>query len=192
VLKKAFALAALTLVVPLPILAPAASAHPLGALGTIPQRGVFVVGKTLAGVGLGYSQAQVKAHWGAGYTVCTARPLCSGAQPVWLFEYTIGEPLGVAVRFRGGKTVSVFTLGAVGVNPLSAGGGGGWKTADGLHITDPVSNIYSLYSTATIETQCVFYGALSLRQGKVISSFYTASGTVYGFALTETGEPICN
>jgi len=174
------------------VLASGAAAHSAHAAGTIPQRGVFVVGKTLAGVGLDYTQAQVKAHWGQGYTVCTAKPLCSAAQPVWLFEYRIGEPLGVAVRFRNGRTVSVFTLGAVGVNPLSAGGGGGWKTAEGLHITDPVSNIYSFYSAATIDTQCLFYGAISMRKGNVISSFYTASGTVYGFALTATGEPICN
>jgi hypothetical protein len=77
-------------------------------------------------------------------------------------------------------------------NSLSAGGGGGWKTAEGLHITDPVSNIYSFYSAATITTQCVFYGAISMRQAGVTSSFYTSSGTVYGFALSAAGEPVCN
>ena len=185
-------LLSLVLAVPALALASAAAAEQAGATGTIPQRGIFIVGKTLAGVGLGYTQAQVKTHWGAGYTLCTVKPLCTASQPVWLFEYHIGEPLGVAVRFRNGKTVSVFTLGAVGVQPLSAGGGGGWKTAEGLHITDPVSNIYSLYSNATIDTQCVYYGAISIKQPGVISSFYTASGTVYGFALTAPGEPICN
>jgi hypothetical protein len=160
--------------------------------GVIPQHGVFIVGKSIAGVGLGFTQAQVKAHWGSGYTICTAKPLCSTTQPVWLFEYQIGEPLGVAVRFRNGKTVSVFTLGAVGVQPLSAGGGGGWKTAQGLHITDPVSNIYSFYSGATIQTNCILYGAISMKSDGVTSSFYTSSGTIYGFALTAPGEPICN
>jgi hypothetical protein len=183
---------ALLLVLSALALASGESARSANAAGTIPQRGVFVVGKTFAGVGLGYTQAQVKAHWGNGYTVCTAKPLCTAAQPVWLFEYRIGEPLGVAVRVRTGKTVSVFTLGAVGVNSLSAGGGGGWKTREGLHITDPVSNIYSFYAAATIQTQCLYYGAISMRQGDVISSFYTASGAIYGFALTATGEPICN
>lgn len=162
------------------------------AAGVIPQHGVFVVGKTIAGVGLGFTEAQVKAHWGSGYSVCTAKPLCSAAQPVWLYEYQLGEPLGVAVRFRDGKSASVFTLGAVGVQPLSAGGGGGWKTAEGLHITDPISDIYSFYAAATIQTNCLFYGAISMRQHGVTSSFYTASGTVYGFALTAPGEPICN
>jgi hypothetical protein len=182
----------LLIVVSALVSAPAAAARPAAATGVIPQQGVFVVGKTLAGVGLGFTMAQVKAHWGAGYTLCTAKPLCSATQPVWLFEYHVGEPLGVAVRFRDGKTVSVFTLGAVGVQPLSAGGGGGWKTAQGLHITDPVSDIFSFYSGATIDTNCLFYGAISLRQNGVTSSFYTASGTIYGFALTAPGEPICN
>jgi hypothetical protein len=174
------------------VVAPAAAARPTHAAGVIPQHGVFVVGKTLAGVGLGFTMAQVKAHWGAGYTLCTAKPLCSATQPVWLYEYQVGEPLGVAVRFRDGKTASVFTLGAVGVQPLSAGGGGGWKTVQGLHITDPVSDIFNLYSAATIDTNCLYYGAISMRQGGVTSSFYTASGTIYGFALTAAGEPICN
>jgi len=185
-LAKAAVLIVLALAV-----APAAGARPAQMSGTIPQHGIFVVGKTLAGVGLGYTQAQVKAHWGAGYTLCTLKPLCSATAPVWLFEYQTGEPLGVAVRFHNGKTVAVFTLGAVGVNSLSAGGGGGWKTAQGLGITDPVSNISSFYAAATIDTNCSFYDAISMRQGKVTSSFYTSSGTVYGFALTAQGEPVC-
>src|SRR5438034_67356 len=80
-----------------------AQAQPARASGVIPQHGVFVVGKTLAGVGLGYTQAQVKAHWGAGYTVCTAKPQCSPTGSVWLFVPRVGEPLGVGVRFRNGK-----------------------------------------------------------------------------------------
>ena len=168
-----------------------AQAQPARASGVIPQHGVFVVGKTLAGVGLGYTQAQVKAHSGAGYTVCTAKPQCSPTGSVWLFVPRVGEPLGVGVRFRNGKTVAVFTLGTPGVNPISAGGGGGWKTAEGLGMFDSPSAIYSLYPAATISTNCIFYGALSMRQGGVTSSFYLSSGTVYGFALTAAGEPIC-
>ena len=56
---------------------------------------------------------------------------------------------------------------------------------------DSPSAIYSLYPAATISTNCIFYGALSMRQGGVTSSFYLSSGTVYGFALTAAGEPIC-
>ena len=175
------------------VLAPVVGARPAReAAGIIPQHGIFVVGKTLAGVGLGMTQAQVKVHWGSGYTLCSAKPLCTVTSPVWLYEYQTGEPLGVAVRFnREGKTDAVFTLGAVGVNSLSVGGGGGWKTAEGLHITDPINDIYSFYAAATIDTNCSFYSAISMRQGGVTSSFYTSSGTIYGFALTAPGVSIC-
>ena len=168
------------------------TASALPASGTVPQHGIFVVGKTLGGVGLGYTQAQVKARWGAGYTLCTSKPLCSPTQPVWLYVAHLGEPLGAGVRFRGGKTVSVFTLGTPGVNSLSAGGGGGWKTSEGLRTFDPISNIYNFYSRATIDTNCKLYAAISIRQRGVTSSFYTSSGTIYGFALSAAGEPICN
>ncbi len=171
--------------------APEAGARSTHAAGVVPQHGIFVVDKTLAGVGLGYTQAQVKQHWGSQYTLCTALPLCSAKAPVWLFLPPIGEPLGVGVRFRNGKTVAVFTLGTPGVNPLSTGGLGGWKTKEGLSMFDPVSAIYSLYPAAAISTSCVLYEALSMRAGGVTSSFYISSGTVYGFALTASHEPIC-
>jgi hypothetical protein len=157
----------------------------------IPEHGIFIVGKSIAGVGLGMTQKQVKAHWGSGYTVCTGSSLCTKKQPVWLFEYSQGEPLGVAVRFSNGKTVAVFTLGAVGVGSLSSGGGGGWETSLGLHMTDPISSIYTTYPAMTIDTQCEMYDALSEKHGGVTSSIYTSSGTVYGFALTAPGQAIC-
>ena len=173
------------------VFVPGAGALPAHAVGVVPQHGIFVVEKTLAGVGLGYTQAQVKQRWGSLYTLCTTKPLCSTTQPVWLFIPPIGEPLGVGVRFRNGKTVAVFTLGTPGVNPLSSGGLGGWKTAQGLSMFDPVTTIYTDYPAATISTQCVLYNALSMRAGNVTSSFYISSGTVYGFALTAANEPIC-
>ena len=77
------------------------------------------------------------------------------------------------------------------MNPLSAGGEGGWKTIGGLKITDPISNIYSFYPGAMTETHCAFYEAISMKRGNVTSSFYTSSGTVYGFALTAPSEPVC-
>jgi hypothetical protein len=55
---------------------------------------------------------------------------------------------------------------------------------------DPVSNIYSLYETP-IYTKCIGFEAFSQRRGTITSSIYTASGVVYGFALTAPGEAIC-
>jgi len=175
-------------------LMPAAEADSAQAARTVPQHGVFVVGKTLGGVGLGYTQRQVTQRWGQSYTVCTSpQPLCSPTEPVWIFiaPSSGDEPMGAGVRLRNGKTTAVFTIGTPGVNSLSAGGLGGWKTSEGLHTFDPISSINSLYPAATIQTACILYGALSMRQGGVTSSFYTSSGTVYGFALSKPNEPIC-
>jgi hypothetical protein len=100
---------------------------------------------------------------------------------VWFFQYTRGEPLGIAVKFHNGKTVAVFTLGAL----------TGWKTNAGLKMYDPVSTIYTIYPAAAIYTKCIGFEALSMRTAKSTSSFYTASGVVYGFALTAATEKVC-
>jgi hypothetical protein len=149
--------------------------------GQLPTRGVFVPGVSLAGIQLGFTQARVKAALGSNYRLCTTAnspSLCK--EPLWLFEYQRGEPLGVAVRFHNAKVSAVFTLGAI----------QGWKTREGLKMYDPVSNIYSLYETP-IYTKCIGFEAFSMRKGTVTSSIYTASGVVYGFALTAPGEAIC-
>jgi hypothetical protein len=153
----------------------------VGAAGSLPARGVFVPGVSLAGVQLGFTQAKVKAALGSNYRICTtatAPSLCK--EPLWLFQYTRGEPLGVGVKFHNNKVSAVFTLGAI----------QGWKTREGLKMYDPVSNIYSLYETP-IYTKCIGFEAFSMRKGTVTSSIYTASGVVYGFALTAPGEAIC-
>src|SRR5581483_6448460 len=72
------------------VLVPPASAAQRRSEGTIPARGVFVPGVSLAGVGLGMTQAQVKQHWGPFYKLCANNPYCTKTKPVWLFTYTHG------------------------------------------------------------------------------------------------------
>jgi len=141
---------------------------------------VFVPGVSLAGIQLGFTQTRVKAALGSNYRLCTIANSNLCKEPLWLFEYQRGEPLGVAVRFHNSKVSAVFTLGAI----------QGWKTREGLKMYDPVSNIYSLYETP-ISTKCIGFEAFSMRKGTITSSIYTASGVVYGFALTAPGEAIC-
>ncbi|HZO96464.1 MAG TPA: hypothetical protein VFB42_03745 [Gaiellaceae bacterium] len=159
---------------------PHAQAQKAQAAGQLPTRGVFVPGVSLAGVKLGDTMVRVKKVLGARYQLCTVENSDLCREPVWLFEYTRGEPLGVAVKFHLGRVTAVFTLGA----PT------GWHTKEGLKTTDPVSSIYDLYDTP-IYTKCIGFEALSSRKGGVTTSFYTASGVVYGFALTGPREPIC-
>jgi hypothetical protein len=163
------------------VVVPAVGAQNARVSGQLPTRGIFVPGVSLAGVHLGFTQTKVKAVLGSNYQICTvanSNDLCK--EPLWLFEYTRGEPLGVGVKFHLGKVSAVFTLGAI----------QGWKTKEGLKMYDPVSNIYSFYETP-IYTKCIGFEAFSQRRGAVTSSIYTASGVVYGFALTTSGEPIC-
>jgi hypothetical protein len=164
------------------VLSPHAHAQHAHASGQLPTRGIFKPGQTLAGVGLGYTQDHVTAVLGKNYTICTtalAAVLCK--EPVLLFEYTRGEPLGVGVKFHNGKVVAIFTLGAI----------QGWKTIDGLKMYYPVSNIYTIYPAATIYSKCIGFEAFSMRSGNVTSSFYQASGVIYGFALTAPSESPC-
>ena len=175
VILAGLALSALLVVVPF------AQARPAQSAGQLPTRGVFVPFVSLAGVQLGFTQAKVKAALGSNYRLCTTAnspTLCK--EPLWLYEYQRGEPLGVAVRFHNAKVTAIFTLGAI----------QGWKTREGLKMYDPVSNIYSLYETP-IYTKCIGFEAFSMRKGTITSSIYTASGVVYGFALTAKGEAIC-
>ena len=151
------------------------------ASGQLPTRGIFFPGVKLAGVGLGLTPDKVTAILGKNYNICTPATSVLCREPVWFFQYTRGEPLGIAVKFHNGKTVAVFTLGAL----------TGWKTNAGLKMYDPVSTIYTIYPAAAIYTKCIGFEALSMRTAKVTTSFYTASGVVYGFALTAATEKVC-
>ena len=65
-------------------------------------------------VRVGDTPKQVRAKLGTRFTICTAAnspTLCK--DPVWLYQYTRGKPLGLAVRFHRGRVSAVFRLGAV-------------------------------------------------------------------------------
>src|SRR4029077_5148753 len=129
------------------------------------------------GVSLGMTMPQVKTRLGGNYTNCVTAP-CK--DPTWLYFYPSGEPLGMAVRFHNNKAVAVFTLGAV----------TGWKSSDGLKISDPASKVYDLYANPKY-SKCIGYEALSVQQPGVVTSFYLTSGVVYSYALTMPGATVC-
>jgi hypothetical protein len=168
-----------------------------------PVKGIVVPGQSIGGITLGMSEQQVEQHWGHNFFVCTK----CGKNLVWLFEYPGSEPLGAAIKFgvpassgatsasstkSGSKTstapvkldptakvVAVFTLGS----PT------GWGTK-GAMMYDPVSNVYNLFGN-TGDAQCIGYDALTVRIGGSTMSFYTASGVIYGYALTAPSQPAC-
>src|SRR6185437_8160511 len=74
--------------------------------GAFPRQGVLVSGRSLAGVRLGDTTAQVRAMWGGHFT------RCSGCKPaMWFYTYPPpSDPVGAGVQFANGRVVAVFTL----------------------------------------------------------------------------------
>lgn len=141
----------------------------------LPARGVLMPGKSLGGLKLGDSQATVRARWGRSYARCA---VCR--RTTWLYTYPSGGPRGAAVTFRDGRVAAVFTLGV----PR------GWRTTRGVVLGDPAAKIQAVYGRLPW-SRCIGYGALSIRRTGVVSSIYTYGESVYGFALTRPGEPVC-
>jgi hypothetical protein len=141
----------------------------------LPAHGVLTPGVSLAGVHIGDTAARVKHRWGSNYKLC---PNCK--TPTWLYFYSHGEPLGAAVRFKAGKVVAVFTLGA----PT------GWHTAEGLLMGEQIDKIGRLYGSLNWHG-CIGYGAMTMRRGDTVTSIFTTGQVVYGFAITRAAEPVC-
>jgi len=143
----------------------------------LPLRGVLVSGHSLGGVSLGDSPADVEATWGSDYTICTTCTLTT-----WYFTYP-SKPVGAAVIFdKSDEVVAVFTLGT----PF------GWRTEKGLPLGAEIHSLTELYPTPEMAYRaCIGYSALSQRQGATVTSIYTQAESVYGFALTAPGRPVC-
>jgi hypothetical protein len=158
-----------------PALGQGAAAAPLTAKAGLPAHGVLTPGLSLAGVHIGDTVAEVKGLWGSNYKVCRD---CES--PTWFYLYTRGEPLGAGVRFKGGRVVAAFTLGA----PT------GWRTREGLLVGEQIDRVPDLYGSLGWHA-CIGYGAMTMRRGSIVTSIYTTGQVVYGFAITAPSEPVC-
>jgi hypothetical protein len=161
---------ALVLALALPAAAPTAPV----AQAAVPAKGVLAPGKSLGGVELGDTTGAVRARWGSRHELCR---VC--ARTTWLYT-SPARRTGAAVSFRNGRVAAVFTLGA----PL------GWRTTRGLRLGDATTHALDLYR-GFAWSQCIGYGALTLRGRGVVTSIYTYGESVYGFALTRPSEPVC-
>ena len=140
----------------------------------LPVDGVFVPGKSLAGVQLGDTAAAVRDQWGSRYTVCrTCNPM------TWFYFDSPTSDAGVAVAFRHGLVTAVFTLGSP----------DGWHTSDGVKVGELLQRFNDPRGKTTA---CSGYGAISTRSGSAVTSILTIGQAVYGFALTRPSEPVCH
>jgi hypothetical protein len=144
-----------------------ALALPAVAAAAPPKAGVFVPGRSLGGLRLGMTQAQVRAAWGTTFGRCRNCRL-----PTWYFTYAPFAPEGAGVEFRRGRVDAIFTL----WSPA------GWRSTRGLRLGDPEVRITALYGPLS-RAECGSYHALLLPRGRVVSAFYVADERVWGFGL---------
>ena len=157
------------------LVASAALLFTASAAAAPPKSGVVVPGKSLGGLSLGATRAQVRGAWGSRFGVCR-----DCREPTWYFNYRRGEPQGVGVSFRRGRAVALFTL----WSPT------GWRTSRGLQVGDPAARIAGLYGPL-LRVSCGTYAASTLRRGRTTTAIYVVDEQVWGFGLLASDEPVC-
>lgn len=140
-----------------------------------PRAGIVVPGRSLGGLRLGATPAQVRTTWGSRFGLCR-----DCRERTWYFNYRRFEPQGAGVSFRRGRTVALFTL----WSPP------GWRTDRGLAIGDPAVRIAGLYGPL-LRVTCAHYYALTLRRRAVTTAIYVFDEQVWGFALLARGQRVC-
>jgi hypothetical protein len=141
----------------------------------LPQAGVFVPGKSLAGVRLGATEAQVRAAWGPHVGVCR------GCQRRTLyFTYGKFNQVGTGAEFQRGRAVALYTLWV----PT------GWRTDRGVRLGDTQLVVNGTYGTLP-RFVCGHYSVLVQRRGKVVSAFYFKGDLLWAFALQRSSERAC-
>ena len=147
--------------------APAAAAPPGG--------GVLVPGRSLGGVPLGATKAQVEKAWGRAYGRCRG---CNAE--TWYFNYYAFQPQGAGVSFRDGRAVALFTL----WQPA------GWRTTKELVLGENVARVTSVYGPLT-RRECGSYYLLELPRGATVTGFVVVDEQLFGFIVRRKSEPAC-
>ena len=140
-----------------------------------PDAGVLVPGRSLGGIELGATEAQVERRWGRAYGVCRG---C--AAKTWYFNYFAFQPRGAGVELRQGRVAGVFTI----YQPL------GWRTQKGLELGDPVERLTALYGPLP-RVDCNGYSAHTIRGRRVTTSFYVLGDRLWAFGISRPGLPLC-
>jgi hypothetical protein len=153
----------------------AALALALPAAAAPPTAGVLVPGRSLGGIELGATKAEVERRWGLAYGRCRGCP-----QETWYFNYFAFQPRGAGVEFRAGRVAAAFTL----YEPT------GWRTTRGLVLGDSAARVTSLYGSL-IRRECGGYAALVLPGRGVRTAFYVLDDRLWAFGLARAGLPLC-
>jgi hypothetical protein len=151
-------------------LAVAAAAAGTGALvhAAPPNPGTFTPEADLGGVEIGMKKADVTSLWGERHGVCRE---CF--RTTWYFNYRPFTPQGVGVVFERNRVAHVFTV----WRPA------GWRTAQGLRLGAPASEISKTYGPMD-RRSCTLYYALVRPGVRAQTVFYVFRDRLWGFGLT--------
>jgi hypothetical protein len=147
----------------------------LPAAAAPPRAGVLVPGRSLGGLELGATPAQVRAAWGSTFGRCR-----DCRHTTWYFNLRPFRPQGAGVEFRRGRVVAVFTLS----QPP------GWRTSRGIALGENVARVTAVYG-ALARTECGLYSAFTLPSRAEVTAFYVRDGALWGFGLSRKGIPVC-
>jgi hypothetical protein len=148
-------------------------AQPAGA--ALPRQGTLVPGRSLGGVRLGETAAQVRAALGHSYGLCRG---C--AVPTWYFTYLRFDRRGLAVELTRGRVSAVYTL----WQP------GGWSSPHGLRLGAAQAQVTSL-AGPLIPIACTGYDALVRDAPHARTAYYVVNGSLWGFGLLRAHENPC-
>ncbi len=144
------------------------------AIAGLPRSGVFLPGRSLAGIRLGESVAAVRAALGP-HGVCTR---C--ATTTWYFNYKPFDQRGLAVEFTRDQVSAVYTL----WQP------GGWRAANGLAL----GVVEAQLTTSTgplVNVVCPGYDARVADGPRARSVYYVVQGKLWGFGLLRAHANPC-
>lgn len=144
-------------------------------LAALPIHGAFFPAKSLGGVRLGATPAQVQRAWGMPHGTCG-----NCAHLTWYFNYVRYQPQGAGVEFRNGRAVAVFTL----WQPS------GWRVPNGLRIGDSIAELHRRYGQL-VRVDCGTYDAYVATERDTTTAYYVFNKRVWGFGLNRPYVSAC-
>jgi hypothetical protein len=162
-MRQALVVAAVTLCAA----APAAAA--------LPHAGTLVPGRSLGGVRLGETAAQVRAALGKRYGVCRG---CRTT--TWYFTYRPFTREGLGVELTRNRVSAVYTI----WRPA------GWRAPKGLQVGAVEAQVTTLAGPLVVLT-CSGYEAFTKDTTTVQTAYYIVDGKLWGFGLMRAHTNPC-
>jgi hypothetical protein len=145
------------------------------AAAALPRAGVLVPGRSLAGIRLGETTAQVERALGGYHGTCRG---CT--RSTWYFTYRRFDAHGLAVEFTKRRVSAVYTL----WQPT------GWHGPRDLRL-----GAYTAQVTSTtgplVSLECTGYTVLVRDSGSTRTAYYLLDERLWGFGLLHRGADPC-